>query len=297
MYTLAVVAESPLPDRPCRDLLYAIKERGHVAKYIPISRISVQVSRNGEIEILIRDKKLDVAGIFLRSVGFLLDLEQFLRRVTVMKLIEDSGVTVLNPVEGFLKSRSKLETVIELSKRGIPVPKTLCTEDLYLAYITCKSMREFVIKPMVGSRGFGAVKLEDPDVGFQVMKTLLNFKKPLYIQEYIRKPDRDIRVLVIDGEIFGCMYRIAPPGSWKTNIAQGAKGVPCERIDPELAELAIKATEALGLVYAGVDIGEGPDGYVVFEVNGSPDWRELTQVLGRNPAEKLVDVMLRLLKK
>jgi len=297
VYTIAVVAESPLPDRPCRDLLYAIKNRGHIARYIPISRISVKVSKNGEISIVIRDRKLDVEGIFLRSIGFLLDLEQFLRRVTVLRLIQESGVTVLNPVEGFLKSRNKLDTIIELSKRGIPVPQTLCTEDLYLAYLTCREFKECVIKPMVGSRGFGAVKFDDPDVGFQVMKTLLNFKKPLYLQEYVRKPDRDIRVLVIDGEIFGCMYRIAPPGSWKTNIAQGAKGVPCEKIDPELAEIAIKATEALGLVYAGVDIGEGPEGYVVFEVNGSPDWRELSQVLGKNPAEKLVDVMLRLLRR
>ncbi len=296
MYTIAVIADSQIPDRPCRDLLYAIKQRGYTAKYVPISRISILV--DGEIiELKLRENKFQVDGVFLRSLGFLLDLDQFLRRVTVLKLLQESGTVVLNPLESFLKSRSKLETIIELAKRGIPVPKTVCTEDLYYGYVTCREFGEFVLKPIQGSRGFGAVKLSDPDVAFQIMKTLLSYKKPLYIQRYVPKPGRDIRVLVIDGEVFACMYRIAPDGSWKTNIAQGGRGVPCDNPDPELYELAIKATEALGLVYAGVDIGEGPNGYVVFEVNGSPDWRELTQVTGKNPADKLVEAIIRRIRK
>ena len=296
MYTIAVIADSQIPDRPCRDLLYAIKQRGYNAKYIPISRISVVV--DGEtVELRIRDSKLQLDGVFLRSLGFLIDLDQFIRRVTVLKLIQESGTVVLNPLEGFLKSRSKLETIVELARHGIPVPRTVCTEDLYYAYLTCKELSEFVLKPIQGSRGFGAVKLSDPDVAFQIMKTLLSYKKPLYIQKYIPKPGRDIRVLVVDGEVFACMYRIAPDGSWKTNVAQGGRGVPCEKLDPELCELAIKATEVLGLVYAGVDIGEGPDGYVVFEVNGSPDWRELAQVTGKNPADRLVEAIIRRIKR
>ncbi len=296
MYTIAVIADSQIPDRPCRDLLQAIKKSGHNAKYIPISRISVVV--DGEnVELRLREVKLQVDGAFLRSIGFLIDLEQFIRRLTVLRLLEESGAIVLNPLEGFLKSRSKLETVVELARRGIPVPRTVCTEDLYYAYVCCKEMSEFVLKPIQGSRGFGAVKLSDPDIAFQVMKTLLSYKKPLYVQKFVPKPGRDIRALVIDGEVFACMYRIAPEGSWKTNIAQGGRGTVCEKVEPELRELAIKATEALGLVYAGVDIGEGPSGYVVFEVNGSPDWRELAQVTSKNPAERLVEVIISRIKR
>ncbi len=61
-------------------------------------------------------------------------------------------------------------------------------------------------------------------------------------------------------------------------------------------ELAVKSVEALDLVYGGVDIGEGRDGYVIFEVNGSPDWAELTAVTGKNPAKALVLSMMRRLK-
>ena len=141
------------------------------------------------------------------------------------------------------------------------------------------------------------MKLSDADVAFHVMKTLINFKKPIYIQKYVNKPNRDIRVMVIDGEVFGCIYRISIDGNWKTNIAQGAIGKPCENPDPELEEIAIRAVEALGLVYGGVDIGESSNGYVIFEVNGSPDWRELTKVLGKNPAVRLIEVMISRLRR
>ncbi len=295
MYTIAIIADSPLPDRPCRELYEAIKKRGHNARYIPISRITTIFSTN-MIDVRIRDRKLDLDGAFLRSIGFLIDLEQFLRRVTTLKIMEDMGVMLINPLQSFLKSRSKLEITYELARKGISIPYTVCTEDLYYAYVESKKIEDFVIKPILGSRGFGITRLNDPDIGFQIMKTLLGYRKPIYMQEYINKPGRDIRILVIDGQIFGCMYRIAPDGSWKTNIAQGGKGILCED-RKEAEELAIKATEALGLIYAGVDIAEKDGSLVVLEVNGSPDWRELSQVLGKSPAEKLVEVIIKFLKK
>jgi len=296
VYTIAIIADSPLPDRPCRELYETIKKKGYNARYIPISRITTTFSK-GFIDVKIRDRKIDFDGAFLRSIGFLLDLEQYLRRVTTLKIIEDLGVILVNPLEPFLKSRNKLEITYELAKRGIPVPYTVCTEDLYYAYLESKKLEDFVLKPISGSRGFGITRLSDPDIAFQIMKTLLGYRKPIYMQEYVNKPGRDIRVLVIDGQIFGCMYRIAPEGSWKTNIAQGGRGEICHEIDREVEELAIKATEALGLIYAGVDIAEKDGSFVVLEVNGSPDWRELSQVLGKSPAEKLVEVIINLIKK
>ncbi|NPA69280.1 MAG: RimK family alpha-L-glutamate ligase [Crenarchaeota archaeon] len=296
VYTIAIIADSPLPDRPCRELYDAIKRKGYVARYVPISRITTSFI-TGNVSVKIRDRAIDFDAAFLRSIGFLLDLEQFLRRVTTLRIIEEMGIVLVNPLEPFLRSRNKLEITYELAKRGIPVPYTTCTEDLYYAYIEAKRLEEFVIKPITGSRGFGITKLNDPDIAFQVMKILLGYRKPIYMQEYVRKPGRDIRVLVIDGQVFGCMYRIAPEGSWKTNVAQGGRGEPCNGDMRDVEELAIRATEALGLIYAGVDIAEKDGSYVVLEVNGSPDWRELSQVLGKSPADRLVEVIVRLIKK
>ncbi len=295
MLKISVIADSLVPDRPCRDLLRAARSRGLTAKYVPISMLSVALDESG-VSLVIRNNKFSVDGVFLRSLGLLIDVDQFVRRVTVMKLIEDSGVLMINPLVPFLTARNKLETMIILKRCGIRVPRTYCTEDLIHAYGIAKRLKDFVIKPIQGSKGIGSVRLNDADVAFHVMKTLMSLKKPIYIQEYVNKPDRDIRAFVIDGELFGCMYRISTSG-WKTNIFQGAKGVVCDRVDEELKEISIKAAESLGLIYAGVDVGEDSSGYVVFEVNGSPEWRELSEVTGKNPADRLVDVMIEKLKR
>ncbi|WP_069808002.1 ATP-grasp domain-containing protein [Vulcanisaeta thermophila] len=294
-YTIAVIGDSIIPDRPSRDLIIYSRSSGLNAYYVPISRISVKVDKDGALAV-IRDRPFKVDGVFLRSLGVLIDVETLFRRMITMRLIEGSGAVTINPLDGLLRTRNKLETSVILSSRGLPVPFTIGTEDILYAYNTVKGMGTAVIKPLQGSRGYGAIKVDDADVAFQVMKTLLTIRKPLYIQKYVEKPNRDIRLMVIDNEIFGCMVRVAPAGQWKTNVAQGAVGKPCTNMDRELEELAIKSVEALGLIYGGVDVGEGKEGYVIFEVNGSPDWAELTQVVNKNPATALVKAMLRRIK-
>jgi len=294
-YSVVVVGDSPIPDRPSRDLVIYARNSGLNATYVPISRISVKVDKDGPLTV-IRNKPFKVDGLFLRSLGVLIDVETFFRRVITIRLLENEGSVVINPLDGLLRTRNKLETMVILKNNGLPIPDTIGTEDIIYAYDVAKSMGEVVIKPLQGSRGYGAVKVDDADTAFQVMKTLLTIKKPIYIQKYIKKPNRDIRVMVIDNEVFGCMIRVAPDGQWKTNVAQGAVGRPCTNIDKTLMEIAIRSVESLGLVYGGVDIGESKDGYVIFEVNGSPDWAELTAVTGRNPAKALVVAMIKRLK-
>lgn len=292
-----MIADSPIPSRSNRDLYYSVRARGHVARYIPIQRLSLRLSQFDVGVFVENNSRLSIDGAFLRSLGFLIDVEQFFHRVSLMRALESMGVVLINSVDGLLRTRNKVETLAILARNKIPVPLTISTESLLAAYNAAKAMGRVVIKPVQGSRGFGSVMVNDPDVAFQVAKSLLTVKKPIYVQEYVNKPNRDIRVVVIDGEVFGCMYRVASNGQWKTNVAQGARGVPCKSMDEDLRELAIKATEALGLVYAGVDVGEGPNGYVVFEVNGSPDWQELAAVTMSNPAPRLVEIMEKMIKR
>jgi SSU ribosomal protein S6P modification protein len=291
--TVAIVAESQTPDEPTRDIYFEVKKRGLPVRYIPIQRISIKIS-NGRTVVETRRGPLEASVVVIRGLGYVIDSNTLMRRVSVLRILEREGTTAINPVDALLTCRNKLETIYLLARAGIPVPPTVATEDLYYGYVTAKEMGKMVLKPIQGSRGFGAMMFEDPEQAFQIMRTLLIAKNPLYIQKYVEKPNRDIRIIVVDGRPIGCMYRVST--TWKTNIAQGAMGVPC-KITPELEEIAVKATEVLGLIYSGVDIGEGKEGYVVFEVNASPDWRGFKQATGINPAVHLTDYIQRLLKK
>ncbi|MFP3168175.1 MAG: RimK family alpha-L-glutamate ligase [Thermoproteus sp.] len=280
-----VVAESSIPDEPARDVLLELRKRGINCRYVPIQRLSVRMSQEG-VFVETRRGPVRPDVVVIRGIGFLLDSNTMIRRVTTLEILEEEGATAINPVRGLMASRDKLMSLYILRRAKIPVPPTVVTEDLFYAYNATKALETVVVKPIQGSRGFGAMLFSDPDLAFQVMRTLLISRNPLYIQKYVEKPNRDIRVIVVDGRAIGCMYRIS--NMWKTNIAQGARAEPCS-LSPELEDIAVRATKALGLVYAGIDIGEAKDGYVVFEVNASPDWRGFKSSTGINPAQHIAE--------
>ncbi|WP_243681000.1 hypothetical protein [Vulcanisaeta souniana] len=65
---------------------------------MPVSRISIKVNKDGSL-VVIRDKPFKVDGAFLRSLGVLIDVETFFRRTITIKLIEEGGTVVINPLE------------------------------------------------------------------------------------------------------------------------------------------------------------------------------------------------------
>jgi [lysine-biosynthesis-protein LysW]--L-2-aminoadipate ligase len=64
-----------------------------------------------------------------------------------------------------------------------------------------------------------------------------------YIQEYIDKPGRDIRVIVIGGNVLTAMYRKSE--HWITNTARGGEGELCP-ITPEIEDLSLRAAASVG---------------------------------------------------
>jgi ribosomal protein S6--L-glutamate ligase len=140
---------------------------------------------------------------------------------------------------------------------------------------------------MIGSMGYGSMRFDNPDLAYNAFRLLERIGQPIYVQEYIAKPGRDIRAFVLGERVLASVYRTAPPGEWKTNVAQGG----CmEAVDlpPEIEALALKVARTLRLEYAGIDIAETSQGPVVLEVNSSPSWQGLQKATNINVAEHLV---------
>ena len=96
-----------------------------------------------------------------------------------------------------------------------------------------------------------------------------------------------MRVFVLGEKVLAAISREARPDKWKTNIAQGAKAKAVQ-LPAKTKKIAVKATKALGLIYAGVDILETQGKTIILEVNSSPSWQGLQKATGINVAEKLV---------
>lgn len=97
------------------------------------------------------------------------------------------------------------------------------------------------------------------------LEKYLNLTHVAYIQEFL-KTDRDIRVVVMGGEIVHAYWRIAAPGEFRTNVAQGA--VICfDPVPKEALDLAIKIARMCRFDDVGLDICFAAGQYWVIEAN------------------------------
>ncbi len=293
---IAVIHDAPVPTTLSRQLLYAIMRRGYEAIYVRLSRLVPGIVNGEAVVLRSRSRRLEIDGGIIRGIGIANPPEEVSRRVGVLRILEESGTVLVNPVQPMVLARDKLATTFLLARAGIPVPDTVVVNDPYEAHEIVKSWGKVVMKPIQGSMGYGARLVDDPDTAFIVAKVWTSLSMPVYIQRFMRDRPRDIRAFIVDGEFLGAIYRYAPEGGWKTNVSQGGKAVKAE-VGAEVEELAVKAAEVLGLVYAGVDIGEVGDTYVVYEVNSVPSWAGFEAATGISPANKIVDALLRRIRR
>jgi len=293
---VAVIHDAPIPPQTAKDLLVELLRRGITTSYIRISRLNSKIVDGASKILYGRENVLELDGALLRGIGNVTSMETLLKRLNTLVQLELNNVLLVNSTQGLMNARDKFRAIQLLTKVGVRVPESLLTEDVYTLSEIVRSWGKAVIKPIIGSMGYGSLLVTDPDIAYIIGKTWLEHGQPLLVQRYVRSYDRDIRVFVVGDEVLGAIYRYRPQHTWKTNVSQGGK-VEKAHVDSELEELSLKATKALNLDYAGVDVGESADGYVVYEVNAMPNWQGFLAGTGLNPAPKIVDHLIKKLKK
>jgi len=293
---IAVMHPSATPPPSCRELIYESKKLGFKSYYFRPQDVTVSYD-GSKIGLFRRGRELDAEVTFVRGTSSPSSIEQFTWMTNIVRLIELSGGSAINSYSSIVTARDKSLLPALLGKRGIRFPRTFVTNDLQRALSIVNEMGKAVVKPIIGSLGRGVILLDNEDVAYSILKQLLAWGQPLLLQEYIEKKEgRDIRLLVINGEVFAAYYRKARPGFFKTNLAQGGTPEKAE-LDDELREIAVSTTELLGLFYGGIDVAESTEGErFVLEANASPNWKG-AQFLGLNPAKKLIEEAVKEVRK
>ncbi|VVB84674.1 Tetrahydromethanopterin:alpha-L-glutamate ligase [uncultured archaeon] len=199
-------------------------------------------------------------------------------RFDILCQLRDSGVAVINPPEAIAQAANKFVSSCLFRKKGIPTPKTLVTGDIDAALRALSSFGRAVVKPVFGYKGIGVECVKDDTGGETKLRMLLEKNGMIYMQEFIHNPGRDIRAFVVDGEVKGSIYRIAPAGSWINNLSQGGRAEACA-LTREQEKITLKAAKITGTVYAGLDIIEGDRDYVL-EINGTPSGKGIFEACG-----------------
>ncbi len=292
---IAILHEAPRPTRSSKQLMKAFRDLGARVHYYRVSMLTGYFSTN-TLWVQYGRRLLNIDGAVVRSLGAITTTEQLLKRIGLLIELESMGVVVVNPSEAFIKTRDKYTSLLLIAKHGIKVPETIVTEDVQRVVDYVREWGTVVIKPMIGSLGFGSVKIDDPDIAYRVAKTLLSLGHPIYVQRYIEKPGRDIRVFTVGERVLAAAYRIAAPGQWKTNVAQGATTVRAE-VNEEIEEIALSVAGILGLEYAGIDLAEHGNEYYVLEANVSPLWEGLARATGVDPAKAIAEHVVELIRR
>ncbi len=205
--------------------------------------------------------------------------------------LEHYGVRSVNGPGVLELAGDKVRTSLRLAERGVPTPRTVVALSPEAAL---KAVEEVgypaVLKPAVGSWGRLMAKVDDASSAEQIVehKEALGsaVHSVFYVQEFVPKPDRDLRVFVVGPRVLGAMYRRS--AAWRTNAARGAT-TEAAPITDELRELALRAADAVGGGVLAVDLMESPRGLVVHEVNPTPEFKALGAATGADIAGPIVD--------
>jgi glutathione synthase/RimK-type ligase-like ATP-grasp enzyme len=187
------------------------------------------------------------------------------------------GLVVIDDPDSIVRCANKVYLAELLTRLGIPTPKTLIAHRNNMDRVEGELGLPCVLKQPDSSFSQGVVKVKDPAELRSALKQLLEKSALVIAQEFV-PTSFDWRVGILDRKaLYVCRYFMArnhwqiykqhsggkvTGGKWETlRVVDAPAGV---------VELGLKAANAIGDGFYGVDIKELDGRYVVMEVNDNP---------------------------
>lgn len=214
------------------------------------------------------------------------------RGLAVLHVLEHWGIPVYNSARVTATCNDKLLTTLALLQAHIPTPRTLLAFEQATAVQGIETLGyPAVLKPVTGSWGRLLARVNDRDAAEALVEhqeTLGGYQHQIhYIQQYIAKPQRDIRAFVVGNRTICAIYRQS--AHWVTNTARGAVTSNCP-VTPELNELCIQAAQAVGGGILAIDVLEDEQsGYLVNEINATMEFRNSIAPTGVDIPQEILE--------
>jgi [lysine-biosynthesis-protein LysW]---L-2-aminoadipate ligase len=209
---------------------------------------------------------------------------------------EGLGAKMINSLYTAIMCGNKLFTHMELAKSGIAIPKAFCAFSNQSAMdILNKNGYPKVIKPVVGSWGRMVALLKDKEAAEAVIEDrehMYPLYHVFYFEEFVKRPPRDIRCIVVGNKVVAAIYRYSGDNEWKTNMALGGKAEAC-KVTNEMEGLCLKVAKTLKGEILGVDLMESDEnGLLVHEVNNTTEFKNTVRVTEIDIPSLIIDYMV-----
>ena len=270
-------------------LANALRAAGAEAIVVDLAACALRLPEPG---VWHQGRRLDVEAAVVKKIGDTAGGWAVRERLHILRHWEASGVPVWSAPDRLEVAVDRYRMTVELVRAGLPVPETVITEDLGEAVATVERFGAAVLKPLFTSKGRGMLRL---DPALDVPRILEHHRAesadPFYLQRFVKHPGRDLGVAVLDGRCLGAYWRIAGDGQWMTTVLSGGRYAPADPPAEALA-LAERAARHFGLLFTGVDLIEGDEGFTVLEVSAFGGFRGLLDGCGVEAAPRLAEAVL-----
>ena len=276
----------------CRRLKEAAEQRGHHLDILDPNRCLLKLSQNtphflvyyqaentSDADLLPRyDAILPRFGITSTQMGCAV-LQHFIAQ----------GARSLNSPEAFLTARDKWKSLQYLLTEGISIPSSVLAGSEIAAFVTMNNIASpSILKTLSGSQGIGVMLVEKKQSAVSILETFKQANVSVLAQDFIEEAgSADIRCFVIGNNVVATMQRKGQEGEFRANCHLGGFA---EKINLSAQEqnIAIRATKAVGLDVAGVDLIRSKKGLLVLEVNASPGLEMIEKTSGEDIALQMI---------
>lgn len=269
----------------CKRLMEAAILRGHSVEVI--DPLSCYMNINpGSSAIHYRGRQLEHFDAVIPRIGPAITFYG----TAVLRQFEVCGSYPLNESVAITRARDKLRSLQLLARQGIDMPVTgfAHSPDDTSDLIKMVGGAPLVVKLVEGTQGIGVVLAETRQAAESVIDAFRGLNAHILVQEFIKEANgRDIRCLVIGGEVVATIERVAKEGDFRSNLHRGGTARSIEITGRE-REIAINAAAILGLDVAGVDILRAKRGPLVMEVNASPGLEGIEKATGSDIAVMMI---------
>lgn len=270
-----------------RRLVEAARQRGHEVRVIDYLRCYMNIA-SSRPSVIYGGEPLDFDAVIPR-VG----ASHTFYGTAVVRQFEMMGVFPANESQAITRARDKLRSLQILSREGIGLPVTgfaHSTKDID-GLLNVVGGAPVIVKLLEGTQGIGVVLAETRQAAESVVAAFRQLNANILVQEYIKEAGgSDVRALVVDGKVRAAMLRRAADGEFRSNLHRGGSA-ELVKLTPEERSVAIRASKAMGLNVAGVDMLRSNHGPVIMEVNSSPGLQGIETASGKDVAGAVIEFL------
>lgn len=208
--------------------------------------------------------------------------------VSVARLIEAHGVRCFNSAAAIEACDDKFRTYTQLVAHGVAQPETFVVplrfsqvdwdNEPFVDEVATRCGLPAVVKESFGSFGAQVALVRSRAELVQWLNALGT--RDGIVQRFVAdSAGRDYRLQVVGEQVVAAIERTAGDGEFRANLTHGGSARTITP-SPAQVQLALTATRALGLDFAGVDLLGSPDDPVVCEVNSNAHFVNMARTTG-----------------